>query len=162
MNPVFGLDPKKWMKEYLLSQRLDAEKFEYDDEQWQQTVESMSQPPADSSIEVANIRAQIEQLRIQTSAEIEQMKVAQKDSSEQRKLEFEGFLKQMDVELEQMKEQGLNARDAENIKAMIAKEAMKLTTQERLAGMSNKPAPQVATPAVEPMGRAPTGRAFVE
>lgn len=162
MNPVFGLDPKKWMKEYLLSQRLDAEKFEYDDEQWQQTVESMSQPPADSSIEVANIRAQIEQLRIQTSAEIEQMKVAQKDSSEQRKLEFEGFLKQMDVELEQMKEQGLNSRDAENIKAMIAKEAMKLTTQERLAGMSNKPAPQVATPAVEPMGRAPTGRAFVE
>jgi hypothetical protein len=45
----------------------------------------------------------------------------------------------------------------EQIKAKLASDAMKLRVQKELAGLA---VPQVAMPAVEPLGRAPNGEAF--
>jgi hypothetical protein len=43
-NPIFGIDPKKWGREYLMSQRLDPNNFEFDDEEWEGIVKQMAQP----------------------------------------------------------------------------------------------------------------------
>jgi predicted class III extradiol MEMO1 family dioxygenase len=49
-----------------------------------------------------------------------------------------------------------------DVKAALSQTAMKLRTQRELAGADNqlKAAAQVATPAIEPPGRAQNGRAF--
>lgn len=57
-NPVFGLDPKKWLRKYLKAKRVDVRDLEYDDEEWKKIVESMANPPQqpDPSVEVARIK----------------------------------------------------------------------------------------------------------
>lgn len=192
-NPIYGLDPKKWVTELLKSQRFDPNRFAYEDEEWQQIVQNLSQPQ-DSTLQVAQLRAEIEQLKIQSGLQDTQMKIQgnlqeaqmrEKGDTERAALklktetslvgakiqadavqndadrQLEMMLAQMDANLTKMSEGGKQKVSFEDIKAMLAKTAMQLRTQKELAGMKgDTAAPQVATPAVEPAGRAPNGQAF--
>lgn len=146
-NPLFGIDPKKWMVEYLKSQKLDPKRFEFDDDKWQEVVQRMSQPQ-DSSIEVANIR-KASALELQ----------AMKDEQAERDRELEIAFKGLDREIEAAGMQGGRADTLDKIKASLAEVVLKLRTQKELSGMRNGTT-QLMAPPTEPAGRAPNGQAF--
>lgn len=156
LNPVFGIDPKKWMEEYLKSQRLDHKGFEYDDEEWQQIVERMAQSTQskDSSVEVAQLRAQVEQGKIESNERVKAAEMEFKAAESEKEKEFQLLLTSVENEITQMKIGEDSRQNLERIKAMIGQTAMKLRTQVELSGT------QAITPAVEPRGRAPDGEAF--
>jgi tellurite resistance protein len=156
MNPVFGLDPKKWMAQQLTQQRLDIEKFQYDDPEWQKVVEQMSQPPSDPAVEVANIRGEVAKMEKQLDVQVDERRMQFEAEEARKKMEFEAAMKQIDTAIVQAKEDGLTEREAEKIRAGIAEVVMKLTTQKELAGAGG----QTIRPATEVPGRAPPGRAF--
>lgn len=153
LNPVFGLDPKKWMKEYLKSQRLDAKAFEYDDEEWKKVVENMQQPKGDDP------RREIAQLNAELA--LQKMEYEKQEKEKDRELEY--ILKTMEEEVNiqeiNAKAQGERAINFDSIKQKLSDTAMKLRTQKELA-LVKTAAPQVARPAIEPKGRAPNGQAF--
>jgi hypothetical protein len=178
-NPVFGIDPKRWMEEWLKSQHLDPNRFSFEDEEWRQVVEQLaaSAQQGDSSVEVAQIRAQTELQKLQGV-------LADKDADRQLKVALAAMEEQYDEQERQMQmaleavQQDLEgaklASDRETaldkIKAALAEVVMKLRqdreelrAQITLASMKQsetKPAPQVTTPPSEPAGRAPQGQAF--
>ena len=65
VNPVFGIDPKRYATEYLKSQRLDPRDFKYTDDE-QKKLDSQQQPPppqvlaaqinAKATVDAANVR----------------------------------------------------------------------------------------------------------
>ena len=70
----------------------------------------------------------------------------------ERKLEMQLQLAQLDYANKQQ-------ISLDQVKAQLAQTAMKLKTQVQLAGADGK-GPQIATPLVEPEGRAPEGEAY--
>lgn len=199
-DPVYGLDPKKLMAEYLKSRRMDIKRFEFDDEEWQKIVEQMSQPQqTDSSVEVATIRAEAVKAVAEIRAQIDGMKIESNEeikvhefASDQREgdldrdnnLEVKAMdqaLKQVDMgekraQTEQqnqltllMKEMEKEFRETdsgrkqitefEKIKAQMAELVMTLDMQKEL---STEGGGQVAEPVVEPPQRAPDGEAFAQ
>ena len=55
VNPIFGLDPKKWMEEWLKSKRLDPRKMQYTEEE--QAKMAQTPPPEDPTVTAAKINA---------------------------------------------------------------------------------------------------------
>ncbi len=161
-NPVYGLDPKKTMAEYLKSQRFTPKNFEYDDQEWQQIVEQMSAPPPDSSVQVAEIRAELEQFKLQSTQEFESGKILNDNDQSERDRQLEAGLKSMEQQLKlvdtQAKSESDGERDINKIKAHLAETIMSLKTQVQLS--EDGTGPEVATPVVEPEGRAPDGQSF--
>ena len=176
-NPAFGLSPKKWMTEFLKSQRLDPDRFEMDDEE--KKALAQQQPPMAPQVQAAQIRAQIDKYRTDKQAEVDmyrtkvdtdrdrvyveaQMRRDQNDAMSRRE---ELILKREIAYLEAQLRKGVNVDDN---KVRLAETAMKLRTQRELAFANtatdlhkhHNPTPQVATPAVEPPGRAQPGQAF--
>jgi hypothetical protein len=143
-NPVFGLDPKKWAQEFLKSRKFDPKNFEFDDEEWKKIVENMSKGPQDNSMAVAKLRGDFD-------TKITQMEQAFEKQENQKD-------RALDVALKNMEQSGKKSITLDELKAMLASTAMKLTTQTKLsmATMAQK----AATPPTEPAGRAPKGQAF--
>lgn len=165
-NPAFKIDPAKAAEEYLKSRHFVPENFQFDDEEWQQIVEKMSQPPPDSSVDVATIKAQLEQAKIESNERIKEAELQLDqyfhDSDKQQDVMF----KQIDIQLENMRQEGARDISLDSLKAAFAKikgdfarDHIKLRTQVKLAN-SKTPAPQVATPLAEPPQRAPAGQAY--
>lgn len=162
-DPTYGIDPKKAMKEYLRSQKLDPKSYQFDDEEWQEVVRRLAQPQQqDPRGQIAQLNAQVAQMKEQahnarTQAEIDSNeRMQQRD--QQLKVALEQFNAQLDKELEAMKHQGARTINTENLKVKVHESTQKLLTQIQLADQG--PAPQVATPMVEPPGRARDGMAF--
>lgn len=150
LNPVFGKDPKKWMDEYLKSQKLDPKRFAYEDEEWQALVEQMSQPQQDGSVEAANIRAQ-------AMIEIQKMRDAEAERDRDLEIAFKG----LDREIEAAGLQGGRADVLDKIKASLAETVLKLRTQKELSGIESPAGTrQLSAPPTEPAGRASNGNAF--
>jgi hypothetical protein len=162
-NPTFGIDPKKAMKEYLRAEKFDPKNWEYDDEEWQQVVQSMGQPPADSSVQVAELRAQIDQAKIESSERIAQAKIAAEAEIEQVRNQFKQAIEEfnggLEKELAQMKFEGDKNIQFDALKVKLNDTVMKLATTKELAGV-NATANQLPTPPVEPPGRAPVGQSY--
>ena len=167
-NPVFGLDPKKWIIELLKSQRLDPKRFEYDDDEWKKLVEQMAaqSQQGDSSIEVATIRAQTDmqkaQLTSQDKAADREYQIALeslKREKEEQDREVLIALEALQREMSEMQMSQSSSDSDKKIRADLAKTVMKLKAQIELARSTGK-TPQVATPPTEPPGRAPNGQAF--
>lgn len=170
IDPRFGIDPKKWMDEYLKSRRFDTKRFYFDDEEWKSVIESMSQPPQDSRVEVEQLRGAVQEKLAQYKADFESQENERDRQFEAEKIqqqqEFSVFLKELDGELETLKQQGAKEisidrmnDELNKIKGKLAQESMRINAQVKLSG-SGKPAPQVAEPAAEPPGRAAPGYAY--
>ena len=140
-NPVFGLDPKKWATELLKSRKFDPKNFEFDDAEWKKIVENMSQGPQDNSMAVAKLRGDFDTKITQMEQAFEKQENA-KDRA-------------LDVALNNMEQSGKKSITLDELKAMLAKTAMQLTTQKQLSA-----ATIAAKPPTEPAGRAPKGQAF--
>ena len=158
-NPVFGKDPKKWMDEFLKSQHLDVQRFDYDDEQWQKIVEQLAKAPSDPRVEVAK------------------MTIAHKEKLQSAEQQFEQGLKQLEQQfaaregqmerelkllIEGMKQQGQQQVSVDALKGLLASTSMKLVVQERMSDKSNRIglAKEVMKPPAEPKGRAKPGKSF--
>lgn len=173
LNPVFGLDPKKWASEFLKSRRFNPARFELSDEDKQKAEQAaQNAPPPDPRIEGSK-----EVAKIRTSGEIEKAKLVQ--NSDMAELEFKAReaaaerqhqqeMKALDYQMEIMKLAQAKGMSIEQIKADLAKESMKLSVQRELSAAAlgtelekhRNPSPEVATPPSEPAGQAPAGQSF--
>lgn len=172
MNPAFDIDPKKWSQEYLKSQRLDPKNFKYDDEEWKNVVAQMSQPQADSRLEVESMRQQSMQAKDQLDTQREERMLKFKAVEAERERETKLFLKQLELENKRLIEQGKQQltfeqmqtryqEHSEKMEAKITETLLKLDVQAELSGIESKPSTlQVANPPTEPAGRAPNGMAY--
>lgn len=166
MNPVFEISPKKWMEEWLKSQRLDPERFRMSQEERQAV--SQRPPPEAPQVTVAKIRAQTDQLRIKTDmdrdvvyakAEADRTRIEAMSRREELMLKRELAYVQLQIQ------KGINVDDN---KVRLAETAAKLRTQKELTligmqkdlHMYHNPTPQVLPPPAEPAWRAPPGQAF--
>jgi hypothetical protein len=170
-DPVFKLDPAKWVRETLKGQRFDINRFEYDDDEWQKIVEQLSQPPQDSSVQVAQLRVdaqmQIEAMRKEMREYIESIKLQDRERERSHESQENALNRELSLALEQMGEDikaiELGSRKQTNldsIKSRLAETVMKLQTQVKLANQQANAAPQVTKPPTEPPGRAKNGMAY--
>lgn len=173
LNPVFGLDPKKWASEFLKSRRFNPARFELSQED-REKAEAAAQnaPPPDPRIEgskeVAKIRTagEIEKAKLVQNSDMAELKAKAEEAERQRQHEQEIEMLKYNVEI--MKLAQIGKQSIEEIKAALAKESMKLGVQRELTAMSlgtdlekhRTPSPKAATPPTEPAGQAPAGQSF--
>ena len=165
-NPAFGLSPERWMEMMLRSKRINPAELRLTDEEKAQAAQNQQPPP---QIAVAQIRAQsaekIAQSRDQLAAQRNEndldrdtrygeMMAARELASAQARIE-ELHLKRELALLEYATQERVTLAQ---VKSDLAQTAMKLRVQKELS--SDGSGPQVATPVVEPEGRAPEGKAF--
>lgn len=160
-NPVFGIDPKKWIKELLASQRLDYANFEYDDERWQQIVEQMSQPQADPRLEIENMKALAKQQELEARAMLQerdnQFKLLLKEIESENRARIEAGKQELTLADMNRKHQ----EHIDNLNSTETIEMIKLKVQTELSKeKSAEDTPQITRPPSEPAGRAPNGQAF--
>ncbi len=162
MQPAFGIDPKKWAREFLKAMKFDPKTLEFDDEQWQQVVANMAEGPQDTSLQVAQLKAEAEMAKIQFKANLEQAMAQFKAAEADKDRHIDFIVAEMEREMEKMKLAGEKDISLSQIEAKLAESAMKLRTQTKLAlqGPNAGAAPQVTTPPMEPAPRAAPGRAF--
>jgi len=177
-NPgQFGVDPKKFFAELAKSKRLDPRLFQFTEEE--QAKLNETPPPPPPQVQVAQVRAQAEAKENELDRAFE-MQLAQLDhqteltraqmdrdrdtiyvqaETQRTQSEHQARLAQLSTkrELAILEYSNKRGMTLEQIKAKLASDAMKLRVQKELAGLR---VPQVAMPAVEPLGRAPNGEAF--
>lgn len=165
LNPIFGKDPKKVINEILKADNFDPKRFDYDDEEWKQIVENMSQPQQapDPRVEIEQMRSELKQAEMQFKGQIEQMKIQSKEGqvaaeiqSKERIAQYQGELDQI---LAEMRHVGNKDTQFDALKTRLAETTMKLATTKQLAGMKAT-ADQLPTPPVEPPGRADDGESY--
>ena len=164
LNPAYGLDPKKAMAEWLQSQRLPPENFEYDDEEWQGVVEQMSAPPQDSSVQIAQMKLEFDQFKLQAEQQFKAGEIQNKNEQDDIERGLKVAVKEMESQVAAMEIQAKHAGakdiNIDSIKADMAKTIMTLKAQLKVS--ADGTGPEVATPVVEPEGRARDDRAFQE
>jgi len=177
LNPAFGKNPKKAMNEYLKSRRFDPETFNYTEEE--QAKLDATPPPAPPQLEVAKIRAAVDEKKLasteKTTAQKLQVEMEKVQNDTDRDLtyveaetartqsEHEGRMKELAVKRELALLLYANTRQItlDQVKASLTETALELRTQKELAAASNAmAAKEVAHAAIEPPGRAPNGQAF--
>lgn len=180
-DPDFRINPEKWFKEYLRAQRLDPDRFQYNDAEWQLKQKQMAEqgPPPDPRLEAAKIAAQarvqtatiaaqVQEKRIQTDTDRDA--VFAQAENQRTELEHQARMQELAVKRELAMLDYANARQLslDQVKAELASTTMKLQTQKELSAMSlgadlhkhHNPSPQALTPPTEPAGRAPNGEAW--
>lgn len=175
INPAYGLDPELVMTEYLKSKRIDPRSVSLTDEKKAELANR--QPPPPPQVMAAQIRAQAqlqakqmdnqtEQIRIKRDIDRDSVYVQAEDRRTQN--EFQSRREELSVrrELALLEYANKQKLSLDTVKAKLADTAMRLKTQKELAAatlstdLHKHHNPQVATPAVEPPGRAPAGQAF--
>ena len=159
LDPRFGKDPKKWMDEYLKSRKFDPKRFDYDDSEWQQLVEQLSQGPQDHTLQIAQLKAETEQFKKEFDEKIQQAEWQFEAEENEKDRALEVALKELDGHIAGLKEASAEGMNTDKIKSSLAETVMKLRTQLKMADQKGA-VPQVIAPAVEPLGRAPDGQAF--
>lgn len=205
LNPVFGVNPKKWFAQFSIVNRLNPKEFQYTEEE-QRQIDSKGTPPppavqvaqikvadakeqralqkvlADiasqtniaiekldnqSKEQIAQLRAQVEQLRIQKDTDRDTVYA----QAEAHRVEVDGGLRAQEMQLrrdlEMLKYATQQNISLEQVKKELAISAAELNTQKQIAGMStaadlHKHATDVAQPGTEVPGRAPKGEAFAK
>lgn len=147
-DPDFGVDPKKWFKEWCRSMRLDPKSFQYTEEEQKRIDEARAQQPVDPRVAVAQLRAQFEEKMQQLDQQFE---------AHENQLD-----RQLDVYLKKMEHDGKRILTLDDLKAALAQTAMKLRAQRDLSAASNAVTlhKNAVAPPTEPAGRAPVGQSF--
>lgn len=157
LDPRFGLDPRKWVKEYLQSRHLDPKRFEFDDEQWKQILENLSKGPGDPRMAVAQLRSQTEEKLLQLEQAFEQ-------NENERNRQLEIALSTMENVAKGAEISGDERNTLADAKRSLAETAMKLRTQIQLSREGNIEGRrrEASKPPTEPRGRAQPGRSYVQ
>jgi len=159
-DPLFGaiIDWKKAIKFALAAQKIDILKPDEEIEEIERQLRENPQqdPRAIATQQAAQVKAESEIKREQMRQEGAKLEL-QVDSEEAKmKREHDLQIAMLNREIKMLELAQRGDITLQEIKAMLSKEAMKLTTQKELAGTS----PQVAKPPIEPPGRAPAGSAY--
>ncbi len=164
-DPAFDIDPAKWIVEAFKAQKLDPARFQLSDEQKAERDKAMQEqgPPVDpraqAQKEVAQIRAEgdIKKATLVQQSDMAEIEARNAEAEKQRQHDRE--MKQFDMNMKMIEFAQERNLSLDEIKASLAGKAMTLRAQERAAATKAK-GPQLATPIVEPPGRAPAGEAF--
>lgn len=170
-DPDFNLlvDWEKATKQMLTALRLDILKSPEDLENTKKQREKQPKKQ-DPRIEAANIKVQgdmkkaqlvnqSDMAEIQTKGQIENAELTFKAQEAERERAFKRQMKEMEMNMKAMELSQAQGISLGKIKSDLMRESMKIKTQLKLSGPDGK-GPQVATPAVEPEGRAPNDMAF--
>jgi hypothetical protein len=164
----YGLDPKKWASQWLKSRRFDPENFLFDNEQWQQILEQMAAPPPNPAVDVANIKSELERYRIDSNSQMkalhEEVEVWKKQvdvSESDLDRQLQAVLASAVQESAMANNQADVAKVLQGAKSEISQLLLKLSSQERLAGLKAREnqLPIQSQPAEAP-GRAPAGESI--
>lgn len=169
LNPAFKKNPAKAMDEFLKSRRFDPSAFDYTEEELKQLSEQP--PPEDPRVTAAKIMAEGRGKELQTKLSAEAQQNALDRELEKMAMEIDGKLASQTLTSEER-------RDFEKQKVLLASVTLRLKVQERMANAAeahqrdlsvseykvdmhkhNNPA-QVATPPIEPAGKAAPGMAY--
>lgn len=162
-DPDFNLkvDWDKAVDQVLSSLRLDIAKNEEDLNEEKERRQKMASQggPQDPSLMAAKIKSdtELKKAQLNQQADIEKLKLSAQEAELQRQHEM--AIREMDQNIKMMELANTKGISLEKIKAELSRDALKLKTQVALAGPDRK-GPQVATPPVEPEGRAPEGMAY--
>lgn len=160
-DPAYKLSPAKIAAKILKAQRLDMTDIEMDEAEIQQVQQAM-QAPQDPRVAVAQMNAQArsqdKQAELQAKAEMEQARRDFEAQQAEMDRALEQYLKEVDAQIATAEMRGDMDMNNNELKVALARDAAKLKTQINLARQVR--APQVATPAMEPVGRAQLGMAF--
>ena len=124
--------------------------------------EGQKQPPKDPKIQAEELRAKTNQEELAARAKMQQDELAAKASEAQKTREHEIQLAAIQRDIKMMEFASKENIALENVKEKLSSTTMTLKTQAALSKDKTNPAPQVATPLVEPPGRAADGQAFTE
>lgn len=158
-NPIFGIDPKKWARELLKSRKFDAKNFEYDDTEWEQLVQKLTQKQH-PLVEVAQVKEQ-------GATQRKGMEIQADAAADEKDNEVKLLLGQVNERIAEIKAGNAKELTFAELKGMLAATAMKVSAQKELSAASlavdvhkhHVPA-AVMTPPVEPAGRAQQGQSF--
>ena len=189
LNPVYGIDPKKWMEMMLKSKRLDPRDVIYSDEQLQQM--SQQQPQQAPSSIMATARVQAAQIAAQARTQVAQMENQTEQQKIAHQVDKDGAFVHMEMNREQAADNynmqklqverelamlqyaNANKMNLDTVKAQLAAKEMALNTEKQLAAAANQM--ELATqahqhvhetnvaalePAVQVPGRAGNGHAL--
>jgi hypothetical protein len=152
------VDWGKAVRELFTSLRLNVLKSEEDKAKEKEAQESQ-QPQQDPHIQATQIRTQGEMAKAELNQASDMRELEFKAQEAERERQHDREMRNMEFQIKMMEfaqESGLSLQE---IKADLAKEAAKISLQRELTDKKMK-GPQVATPLVEPPGRADEGRAF--
>lgn len=169
VNPIFGLSPARCMEEFLKSQRLDVTRFQPTEAEKQAMAQQQPAPPP--QVQAAQINAQASLQREQMRQQTTQVKIktdTDRDTAfvqtqiRKGELDHQADMQELAVKRELAMLEYANKRNIslDQIKAELATNAAKINLQRELAATPPAGAPQVATPPIEPPGRAPAGYAY--
>lgn len=161
-DPAFKIDPAKWIREAFKAQKLDPKRFQYTEEEWQNLQKNMQpqeDPRAKAQKEVATIRVNgdMEQAKLNQSSDMAELKFKAQEADKQRVHEKE--MANLEYQMKLMEFAQGQRMSLDQAKVKLTDTALKLKTQKELS-REGRAAKQVATPAVEPAGRAPNGMGF--
>lgn len=180
-DPAFKCDPAKAFAEYLKSKKLNPKNFQLTPEQ---IAQAEANPPMDPAIQVAQIRAELEKMKIETTAQLKQQELQLKQAlgaqdtdrdrayvqaeTERTQVERELRMQELQAKLQlaQLEYASKHQISLDELKTKLADTSMKLAVQKQLsdfdrdADMEKHRTPKAATPPTEPAGRAKPGEAF--
>ena len=144
-DPAYGINKKKLIEEQLKAQKISPNRVQYSEvEMAQQEKERQQNPPTDPAIQVAQIRAQVEQQKVQADqqadAAINQRKTQDFQSEAALKLQLAKeehenrmALAQLQKEIKMMELSQAQGVSLDSIKAQLAQTTLKLQTQKQLS-----------------------------
>lgn len=171
-DPSYGLSKSKIMGKIVEAWGFEPTDVMMDDQEKQQLAQQSQQQQPDprlaaaqlnseTQLQIAQLRAQVEQARIQKDVDRDTVYVQsqnERDASQQQyllnKLEIDRQLKMLEYALQEK-------ISLEKVKADLSKKAMDIQSTKELAGMEAS-ANRLPTPPVEPPGTAQPGHSFTQ
>lgn len=142
-RPESRVDWARFFSELARSNRFDPARIQYTEEEWGKIQKNAAKnPPSDPRIQAAQIKEQGQSQR------------------EQMRLAFEVEQADLDRQLASAELSSEERRDLAQQKVLLASLAFKLRVTKELAAADTQSPP--ATPPVEPVGRAQTGRSYAQ
>lgn len=180
LNPAYGIDPKRWMKQKIKADRLNPEDFQYTPEE-QARMDSAPPPQApavqaasiaaDAQIKLGVMKQTTEQQSLQSEQQIEQAAQTLEGQKVQVKATVDLHDTHMRYNMALLEHANRRGMTIDQVKGELAKTAMQLQTEQQLNTQNNaasdikhqreqqtkrlQPKPPVQVP-----GRAAPGHAF--
>jgi len=169
LDPRFGMDPRKWAREFVKSRHMNPADLELSDDAWAQMLAQWQQI-MEASAQQQDPRIMVEQIRQQGAFQRDQMKLQQQGvilmsqqqyEATQREMDrnLEIIINTMEAELDKMSTAAEGDRNIRKLKADIAREFMKIKSVFALATMESS-ANRLPAPPFEPPGLAEPGKSF--
>lgn len=121
-----------------------------------------AQPPQDPKIVAAQLKSETDLKEVETKASSVEQELAAKAEEGQAEREFKLKMKEIDQNIKMMEFAEKRNISLDQIKGKLAEASAKLKTQVYLTDKDGKAPGGVATPIIEPVGKAPDGESYTK